>query len=78
MKMRKENKECAKNCLAALQKHYDPKNTLGTKPSIPDCEVLIVDMLADLRHVCDMLNLPFHEIDHHAFGHYNAERNGEK
>lgn len=35
---------------------------------------LIADLLADLRHLCDGLELDFGELDRRAFRHYATER----
>jgi hypothetical protein len=34
---------------------------------------VIVDLLADLRHLCDALKLDFGDLDRVAHGHYTAE-----
>ena len=34
----------------------------------------IVDLLADLRHLCDALNIDFADLDRVAYGHYTEER----
>lgn len=36
----------------------------------------ICDLLADLRHLCDSLNLDFAELDLRAYRHYQAELYG--
>jgi hypothetical protein len=44
-----------------------PNYALGETP-------VIVDMLADLRHLCDALELDFAACDKIAYGHYMSER----
>jgi len=38
-----------------------------------DIEACITDLLADLRHLCDALDLDFSALDNRGFGHYVAE-----
>lgn len=37
------------------------------------CSAAIVDMLADLRHLCDELGLEFHKLDRRAYRGYSDE-----
>jgi len=39
-----------------------------------DPEACITDLLADLRHLCDVLGLDFADLDEGAYGHYVEER----
>ena len=73
--MLKDNREHAKKCLAGLVALYDPKNT-KKKHSYPEIETLAVDMLADLRHLCDQFKFDFAELDRKAYSHYSAEIGG--
>lgn len=34
----------------------------------------IADLLCDIRHLCDMLNLDFADLDRRAYGNYTAEK----
>jgi hypothetical protein len=39
-----------------------------------DDETRIVDLLADLMHLCDQLNTDYHELEARAYNHYLGER----
>lgn len=39
-----------------------------------DPEVVITDMLADLRHLCGAVGLKFHACDRMAYTHYTTEK----
>jgi hypothetical protein len=38
----------------------------------------LVDLLADIRHACDLAGIDFAKIDRRAYGHYCAERGGNR
>ena len=48
----------------------------GLRAAYEEAELptVIVDMLADLRHLCDALELDFAACDKIAYGHYMSER----
>lgn len=52
----------------ALQAAYGDEN---------DPDTCIVDLLADLRHICDTLRLDFAELDRRAYDHYLLEKKGK-
>jgi hypothetical protein len=41
-----------------------------------DCSTVIGDLLANLRHLCDLLELDFSALDRRGYDHYCAERAG--
>ena len=61
MSKRKLSSIIAKRALVAA---YNEEN---------DVETCIVDLLADLRHLCDTIGLPFYDLDKQAYVHYSAE-----
>jgi hypothetical protein len=56
------NADHAHRALAALALNSDPSPTDA-----------IVDLLADLRHACDLLELDYRELDRIAHTHYRDE-----
>ncbi len=54
----------------ALQASYE---AVAPNTPTPDPEDAITDMLADLRHLCDGLNLDFAQLDRKAYKYYIEE-----
>jgi len=50
--------------------HHDAYASCG------EVDTAIVDMLADLRHLCDLEELDFSAIDSRAYAHYAEEKGG--
>lgn len=79
-----QNKKLAVRALRALRGtapssrdvlYYDH----GRRKTDPDnncAEAGIIDLLTDLRHLCDSLNFDFAEFDRQAYRHYSAELHG--
>ena len=58
-----ENRRAAKRALALVS-----KVNRGD-----DIETNITDLLANIRHLCDLLELDYAELDYGAYHHYTAE-----
>ena len=56
-------KQRAKSLTTLLNKTYDPYGK--------QCNV--IDMLTDLRHLCDVKGWDFADLDRQAYAHYTAE-----
>lgn len=79
-----ENKRRAARALAALRgkptygrvaEYYDHSKR-GDWQQCP--EDGIADLLTDIRHVCDALNLDFADLDSRAYTHYVEERHSQR
>lgn len=51
-------------------------SAVGTCIDENDPQANIIDMLSDLRHLCDRLGLDFAALDRPAYQHYLEERHG--
>jgi len=66
--MHKSNKKRAKRARKAIVNY-----STGYGPPSNELETDIVDMMTDLRHLCDADGLSYAELDRRACGHYCAE-----
>jgi hypothetical protein len=57
-------KQRAKSLTTLLNKTYDPH---GARRNV-------IDMLTDLRHLCDVKGWDFADLDRHAYQHYVTEK----
>jgi hypothetical protein len=57
----------AKKAVTILDKYYDPG----------EHRTNVVDMLTDLRHLCDVKGINLYEALDASYEHYQAERKGE-
>ena len=77
--MKYQNRKRAARALAALRgkpthgraaAYYDHSKRADWEQCPEDG---IADLLCDIRHVCDALNLDFADLDSRAYAHYSAE-----
>jgi hypothetical protein len=64
---KRNQKERAKKLLAILDGNYE----------LHENEQNVMDILADIRHFCDIHKIDYYEQDRRALRHYQAERAGE-
>jgi len=62
--MKRANKHQARKIERAILALYDAG----------DVQASIVDALTDLRHLCDLRGVAFHEADEMAYRHYSEEK----
>lgn len=70
------NQDRCKWAMAAVQT-FAGVTGLDTAPEADGLQTAIVDLLADLMHLCDANGLQLHELMPSAERHYAAERWGE-
>jgi len=71
------NKDRAERAIKAVEA-YEKASGDGNDCDIGLYETPMADLLADLRHACDSLGLPFHELDQRAYKNYLAELGEER